>query len=296
MQPREVEWRRKGRRSQFSDAKRKIPVPAAQIPMKPDRIPLRSSSKLFVQALYLLFVALLYPLCAGEETIPRFANDEKVSLELEKMAHDEARAAKLEVKRLRILPSIGDATEPFQRSRIEVVVAGDPQLISGWLSALNDLKCFRRITSLRISPNRQDPTKQDCMVEVHQWFAPNGKGVDADGLSAPWTKVVKRTSAGLSPVAAWKEILKCLPKQTPPKLVVVEVKQELGASSPDRESVRILGDGKSLQAIKDFGEALKSSEVLKRYRWDGFQTYKGQGEGGGWSLMATAVSGKHDGR
>jgi hypothetical protein len=47
----------------------------------------------------------------------------------------------------------------------------DDQLYK-WLVELQDPALSRAITFLRISPQRDDPTRVDCELEVTQWFRP----------------------------------------------------------------------------------------------------------------------------
>ena len=47
----------------------------------------------------------------------------------------------------------------------------DSQLYK-WLSDLQEPRLSRSITFLRISPQRDDPTRVDCELEITQWFQP----------------------------------------------------------------------------------------------------------------------------
>jgi len=49
--------------------------------------------------------------------------------------------------------------------------AMDSQLYK-WLSDLQEPRLSRSITFLRISPQRDDPTRVDCELEITQWFQP----------------------------------------------------------------------------------------------------------------------------
>ena len=60
----------------------------------------------------------------------------------------------------------------YRSARAKVVAnAMDDQLYK-WLVELQDPALSRAITFLRISPQRDDPTRVDCELEVTQWFRP----------------------------------------------------------------------------------------------------------------------------
>ena len=60
----------------------------------------------------------------------------------------------------------------YRSARAKVVAnAMDDQLYK-WLADLQEPALNRSITFLRISPQRDDPTRVDCELEVTQWFRP----------------------------------------------------------------------------------------------------------------------------
>ena len=65
-----------------------------------------------------------------------------------------------------------EETGAYRSARAKVVAnAMDGQLYN-WLVELQDHELNRAITFLRISPQRDDPTRVDCELEVTQWFRP----------------------------------------------------------------------------------------------------------------------------
>ena len=65
-----------------------------------------------------------------------------------------------------------EETGAYRSARAKVVAnAMDGQLYN-WLVELQDPELNRAITFLRISPQRDDPTRVDCELEVTQWFRP----------------------------------------------------------------------------------------------------------------------------
>ena len=60
----------------------------------------------------------------------------------------------------------------YRSARAKVTAnAMDDQLYK-WLSDLQDPELSRSVTFLRISPQRDDPTRIDCELEITQWFRP----------------------------------------------------------------------------------------------------------------------------
>lgn len=60
----------------------------------------------------------------------------------------------------------------YRSARVRVIGNAMDRELYLWLTDLQDPKKGRSITLLRISPQRDDPTRVDCEVEVTQWFTP----------------------------------------------------------------------------------------------------------------------------
>jgi hypothetical protein len=60
----------------------------------------------------------------------------------------------------------------FRSARVKVLGNAMDRELYLWLTDLQDPQKGRSITSLRISPQRDDPTRVDCELEVTQWFTP----------------------------------------------------------------------------------------------------------------------------
>lgn len=78
------------------------------------------------------------------------------------------------------LPADNEEFGVYQSARVKVKAnAMDDQLYK-WLTDLQDPERSRSITSLRISPQRDDQTRVDCELEVAQWFTPERDGEVGD--------------------------------------------------------------------------------------------------------------------
>lgn len=60
----------------------------------------------------------------------------------------------------------------YRSARVKVVGNAEDRALYQWLTDLQDPKKGRSITLLRIAPQRDDPTRVDCELEVTQWFMP----------------------------------------------------------------------------------------------------------------------------
>jgi len=60
----------------------------------------------------------------------------------------------------------------YRSARVKVIGNATDSEVYQWLTDLQDPKKSRSITLLRISPQRDDPARIDCELEVTQWFTP----------------------------------------------------------------------------------------------------------------------------
>ena len=102
---------------------------------------------------------------------PQPAAVQEVDSALQKFAQEEALKASLTVKRQK--PQTPDREKAhYHRARIEFEVTGTESALYLWLDKLQSPQQFRSVTSLRLSPQRDDDTKIDCTVVIEQWFVP----------------------------------------------------------------------------------------------------------------------------
>ena len=71
----------------------------------------------------------------------------------------------------------------YHTARVKMLVNARDRELYRWLIELQDPKKSRAITSLRISPQRDDPTRIDCELEITQWFSPVSEGNPDDVTS-----------------------------------------------------------------------------------------------------------------
>ncbi|MCP5536659.1 MAG: hypothetical protein H7A51_10565 [Akkermansiaceae bacterium] len=65
-----------------------------------------------------------------------------------------------------------EETGAYRSARVKVQGNAMDRELYLWLTDLQDPKKGRSITFLRIWPQRDDPTRVDCEIEVTQWFTP----------------------------------------------------------------------------------------------------------------------------
>lgn len=103
---------------------------------------------------------------------PEAAEDQDVQTKLQQLCEKEAKNAGLTVKSQKAMDT--DATEGryFQRAKFQFTVNGSEDSLYRWFNALNVPDQFRIASSIRISPNKEDDTKIDCVATIEQWFVP----------------------------------------------------------------------------------------------------------------------------
>jgi len=104
---------------------------------------------------------------------PAEGNHGKIGAEL--ATYTEKSAARFKVE-LKVRPSPQredpDASGSYRSARVKVEGSATDRELYGWLSDLQDPKKSRSVTSLSIVPQRDDPARVDCVLEVTQWFIP----------------------------------------------------------------------------------------------------------------------------
>ena len=105
------------------------------------------------------------------ENMPAEKEAELVPSQLEAYVTGRANSMNLVVTRPKILDNATDGVY-FDRARFQISVTGREEDLYRWLAELQSPKDFRAVTTLRLSPNREDDTKIDAVVQVEQWFPP----------------------------------------------------------------------------------------------------------------------------
>lgn len=105
------------------------------------------------------------------ENVPEPEEGELVPSKLEQFANAQATSSGLTVSKRTIQPKDETGTF-FHRARVEMKVSGTEKSLYDWFYRLQDPGQFRALTALRLSPNREDDTLIDAVVEVEEWYVP----------------------------------------------------------------------------------------------------------------------------
>lgn len=73
------------------------------------------------------------------------------------------------------LPERADESGAYRSARVEVLANARDRELFLWLTDLQDPQKSRSITFMSITPQRDDPTRVDCKLEVTQWFTPKAE-------------------------------------------------------------------------------------------------------------------------
>jgi len=115
---------------------------------------------------------------------PQEGNHSDVRADLVTFTETSAKRNRVKTKK-RPTPIPEDIEEQgaYRTARVKVTVnAADPEL-HRWLIELQDPEKSRSITYLRIQPQRDDPHRVDCELELTQWFYP-ATGENSEEISS----------------------------------------------------------------------------------------------------------------
>ncbi|MCF7731886.1 MAG: hypothetical protein K9N23_09365 [Akkermansiaceae bacterium] len=96
---------------------------------------------------------------------------ETVQTSLQETAYKEATNTGLEVKKQDILPT-DQSPAYYHRVKVKFTVNGTEQAFYNWCARINDPTKLRAVTSIVLSPNKEDDSKIDCIAVAEQWFIP----------------------------------------------------------------------------------------------------------------------------
>lgn len=113
-----------------------------------------------------------------ENHLPEPKEAELAPSALQTFVTTEANRAGLTVKSVRILENNHDGVY-FVRARFLISVTGREASLWRWLVSLHNPNEFRAVTTLLLSPNREDDTLIDAEVQVEEWFEPKVEGETA---------------------------------------------------------------------------------------------------------------------
>ncbi len=101
---------------------------------------------------------------------------EQVPGKLQQLCAAEATRAGMTVKQQKILPdkinSDEKTSQRYMSAKVEFNVTGKEQQMYSWFDRMHSPNDFRVISTLRLTPNREDDTQIDCVVTIEQWYVP----------------------------------------------------------------------------------------------------------------------------
>lgn len=111
-----------------------------------------------------------------ENHAPKEGTHAEVRAELVTFTEQSAGRRQVKLKRRPELLSADTKQDGAYRSAsIKVIANAEDKQLYSWLADLQDPEKSRTITSLRITPQRDDPTRVDCVLEVASWFTPKSE-------------------------------------------------------------------------------------------------------------------------
>ena len=102
---------------------------------------------------------------------PRTRRQPRRPDKLQQLCEREAKTAGLTIKSQKPLPTSTEALH-FHRAKIQITVNGTEEALYRWFDRLNIPEQLRIASNIKISPNKEDDTKIDCVATIEQWFVP----------------------------------------------------------------------------------------------------------------------------
>lgn len=102
---------------------------------------------------------------------PKPTDYQPVQTALQELAEKEVTGVGLTLKVQKLLPP--DNGGPYyHRVKVQLTMVGPERALYSWFDHLNSPDSLRCVTSIRLSPNKEDDTLIDCTAVVEQWFVP----------------------------------------------------------------------------------------------------------------------------
>lgn len=104
---------------------------------------------------------------------PRPADYQNVQSSLQKLAESEATGSGLTIKNQKLLDVEQQPGANYHRVKVQFTVTGMENALYRWIvDRVNDPAKLRAVTSIRLSPNKENDSQIDCVAIVEQWFVP----------------------------------------------------------------------------------------------------------------------------
>lgn len=107
-----------------------------------------------------------------EEYAPNSATQQAARSSLQEKCEKTAENTTLEIKRQTPLPSAKPENSYYHRARMDILLRGKEINFYKWMSIMDDPTQSRRVTYLRLNPQRDDSANIEAKVIVEQWYAP----------------------------------------------------------------------------------------------------------------------------
>jgi uncharacterized iron-regulated membrane protein len=105
------------------------------------------------------------------EREPEPAANQDVQTKLQQFCEREAKSAGLTIKNQKPMPSETTGVH-FHRAKMQISVTGTEEALYRWLDRINIPDQFRIATQIKLTPEKEDDTKIDCIAVIEQWFKP----------------------------------------------------------------------------------------------------------------------------
>jgi hypothetical protein len=106
------------------------------------------------------------------EREPEPAVNQDVQTRLQQLCEREAGSAGLTINSQKPLPTDNAEGRNYHRAKIQLSLTGTEEALYRWFDRVNVPDQFRVATQIKMSPDKKDDTKIDCVATVEQWFVP----------------------------------------------------------------------------------------------------------------------------
>ncbi len=103
---------------------------------------------------------------------PQPCDYQPVQTALQQLAEKEVSVVGLTLKSQKLFPPEQAQGLHYGRVKVQLAVVGSEDALYRWFDHLNSPESLRCVTYIRVSPNKEDDAKIDCIAIVEQWYVP----------------------------------------------------------------------------------------------------------------------------
>ena len=103
---------------------------------------------------------------------PQPTDYQPVQTALQQLAEKEVTVVGLTLKSQKLFPPEKAQDSHYGRVKVQLTVVGSEDALYRWFDHLNSPESLRCVTYIRVSPNKEDDAKIDCIAIVEQWYIP----------------------------------------------------------------------------------------------------------------------------